>query len=511
MPWALAARVVAAVAGAVAYIHGRGILHRDLKPANVLLHGAGGDETPLEPGAWPPDLGRPRVCDFGLAKTLDDDTGDTRSVAILGTPAYMAPEQAAGRSRDVTPATDVYALGAILYECLTGRPPFTRERDPDILERIQHAPPVPPQRLRPDLPRDLEAVCLRCLEKDPARRFASAALLADELGRCLRGEPTLTRPCRWPGRAWRSLKRHPLPCAAILLVALLLAAVPLFRYARHPDRVAERIEAALSRGEKRTLIGDTGEPEWFRLRNGAGASRLSMGPDGTFSVHSWDLCLVELVRNPSRTRYRIRAQVRHKQSNAPGEVGLFFLLREQATPDGPVFSFGQLTFNDIDSAADQADKAPPHLRPLLVVPTENPVYLIPHLCPPGLYPVPRDWKLGGRSSRLFKPAGHLGGDWRTLTVEITPRGIRGEWADGVVVGEVPGEEWAKTVREGLRGPKAEAPSGEEAPPPGFSQGGGFGLYVVKGSASFRRVVVEPLAEEDERVSEDLSRADRWQD
>ncbi len=170
-----AAELVETLAGAVYAAHRRGVVHRDLKPANVLL---GADGTP-------------KVTDFGLAKDLGGGSGPTQSGAILGTPSYMAPEQAAGRAKEVGPAADVYALGAILYECLTGRPPFSAETPLDTLFQVLERVPERPRRLNPSVDRTLEAVCLKCLEKDPADRYPSAGALAEELAAYRRGEPVL--------------------------------------------------------------------------------------------------------------------------------------------------------------------------------------------------------------------------------------------------------------------------------------------------------------------------------
>jgi eukaryotic-like serine/threonine-protein kinase len=173
-----AAATVAAVARAVHYAHLHGIIHRDLKPANILLDRAG----------------HPFVTDFGLAKRLDADSGMTRTGVLMGTPAYMPPEQAGGRSRDITTLVDVYSLGAILYELLTGQPPFQAETAVDTVLRVLEKEPTPPHALNPLVDRDLEAVCLKCLAKDPAHRYASAALLADDLDRWLAGDPVSVEP-----------------------------------------------------------------------------------------------------------------------------------------------------------------------------------------------------------------------------------------------------------------------------------------------------------------------------
>src|SRR5262249_10926283 len=151
----------------------------------------------------------PKLSDFGLARDLDVGTGDTRTGAVVGTPSYMAPEQAAGARERVGPAADVYALGAILYEMVTGRPPFRGASPAETLQQVQFSDPVPPGRLQPGLPRGLESVCAKCLEKDPARRYASAAALADDLRRFLDGRPTLARPTGPAERLARWMRRNP--------------------------------------------------------------------------------------------------------------------------------------------------------------------------------------------------------------------------------------------------------------------------------------------------------------
>ncbi|MFO0881560.1 MAG: serine/threonine-protein kinase [Gemmataceae bacterium] len=191
------------VARGVHHAHQRGILHRDLKPGNVLL-----DST-----------GEPCVADFGLARSLEGDASLTHTGVILGTPAYLAPEQARA-GRHVSTAADIYGLGAILYEGLAGRPPHVGQSKLEVVLAALHDEPVLPRALQPGVDRDLETVCLKCLEREPERRYESAAALADDLGRWLRGEPVAARPVGRTERAWRWAKRHPLP--AILLSILVL-------------------------------------------------------------------------------------------------------------------------------------------------------------------------------------------------------------------------------------------------------------------------------------------------
>jgi hypothetical protein len=187
-----AARLVSLVARAVHHAHQRGILHRDLKPGNILL-----DRD-----------GSPHVVDFGLVRRSQAGSGMTQTGAIVGTPGYMPPEQASGR-KDQTVTADVYSLGAILYECLTGRPPFRGEKPIETVMQLLEREPERPRAINPKIDADLEAVVLRCLEKERTRRYSSAEGLADDLERWLRGEPVSARAVSGPMRVWRWLRQRP--------------------------------------------------------------------------------------------------------------------------------------------------------------------------------------------------------------------------------------------------------------------------------------------------------------
>jgi tetratricopeptide (TPR) repeat protein/tRNA A-37 threonylcarbamoyl transferase component Bud32 len=205
---AKAAALVKTVAEAMHHAHEKGILHRDLKPSNVLLDHAG----------------EPMITDFGLAKQVEGQSQLTVSGTILGTPSYMPPEQAAGRVEDVAVPSDVYSIGAILYELLTGRPPFRAANAVETLKQVLDAEPVSPRLLNPSLPVDIETICLKCLQKEPAARYASAQELADELERFLAGEPILARPIGRAARLWRWCRRKP-KIAALAATALVGAVI----------------------------------------------------------------------------------------------------------------------------------------------------------------------------------------------------------------------------------------------------------------------------------------------
>jgi len=280
-----AAALMVKVAGAIEYAHERGVIHRDLKPANILLDRGG----------------NPRVTDFGLAKKLEGDSGLTDSGQIMGTPSYMPPEQAGGKRGEVGPAADVYALGATLYATVTGRPPFQAATAMDTLLQVISEEPVPPRRLNPSVPRDLETSILKCLEKEPAKRYASA--LAEDLRRYLAGEPILSRPVGAAERAWRWCRRNPAAAGAVGLVAaaLLVVAVLALLYADQQTRLAQaktlyaneqkdhaRAQAEAAASLKDALSQSNRRLAMFNFERGQSAfEKGQTGPGLLWMVESW--------------------------------------------------------------------------------------------------------------------------------------------------------------------------------------------------------------------------------
>src|SRR5262245_42558131 len=242
LPPAEAARLVEALARAVESAHQRGIIHRDLKPGNVLLD----------------QKGDPKISDFGLAKRLQREDA-TVTGSVMGTPSYMSPEQARGEK--VGPAADVYSLGATLYECLTGLPPFRAASRDETLRQMMETEPVPVRTLQPKTPRDLETICLKCLQKEPGHRYESAAALADDLGRFLRHEPIVARPVGAVERLVKWVRRRPTLAALWLAIVFLLGTslgvwiVQTFRLDR------EKREAEKQRDIARD---ETAKADWFR-------------------------------------------------------------------------------------------------------------------------------------------------------------------------------------------------------------------------------------------------------
>jgi tetratricopeptide (TPR) repeat protein/predicted Ser/Thr protein kinase len=304
-----AAQMVETLARAMHVAHQHGIVHRDLKPANVLLT----------------EDGTPKITDFGLAKQMDRTTRMTQTGEVLGTPNYMAPEQATGAIRAIGPATDVYALGAMLYELLTGRPPFEAETAVETVRQVAFEDPVPPCRLQPSVPRALETICLTCLEKEPRRRYVSAEALADDLLRFCAGERTRARPLTPLQRVLRWAKRHPAAAALVLvsgLAVLGLLAVSL------SYNVALREKARLAEERRNEAQRQWERAEMYFQRARAAVQQLTeLGQEGLADIPQLEPLRRDLLENALAFHRRFLAEqgtdeaVRQETGTAYRNVG----------------------------------------------------------------------------------------------------------------------------------------------------------------------------------------------
>jgi serine/threonine protein kinase len=274
LPPRAAAECVERLALAMQYAHDHGIVHRDLKPANILLArsaeksttsvGARSTRTMAAAVTIADGAYIPKITDFGLAKRLEAESGFTGTGAILGTPSYMAPEQAEGKTHAIGPLADIYALGAILYELLTGRPPFLGTDAMDTILKVRSVDPIPPSQSQPKTPRDLETVCLKCLLKEPEKRYSTAGELAADLRRFLDGQPVQARPVPAWEKAYKYAKRYPSHAIAVALATAIMIGVPVgFAIAWQRERGLKNKEqmaretAEFQRDRAQRRLGDT--------------------------------------------------------------------------------------------------------------------------------------------------------------------------------------------------------------------------------------------------------------
>jgi serine/threonine-protein kinase len=444
-----AARMVRTLAHAMSYAHGEGVVHCDLKPANVVLTS---DNTP-------------KITDFGLARRVDAPSGSHTTGDIFGTIPYMAPEQAAGRTRDVGPLSDVYGLGTILYEMLTGQPPF---QGPivETLQQILHKPPTRPRRLQRPIPRGLESISLKCLEKKPRRRYASAQALADDLGRWIEGK----RPQadRAPARASRFARRRPALCLIASLVLLTALLAPATAYFMDAERVRERIENELAAGREVTLIGEEGYPPWSEWVSNEPSQKHSLASDGAFRIECQKgLALKRLVRDPRCSSYSFTAWVRHDTNwEVDSEIGLFFAYSRFDTSRGTEHCYCSVAFNGV---TDWRKEYPTYAG--------NPVQLnVRHDV---------ESKSQGNAfllGTLFVPIHWQGiSDWFKITIKVRPENI------ACTITRKEGLDWKHesmgVMREKIL--SARGPVGE------LAAQDSLGLQVFHGSASFKNVKVTP--------------------
>lgn len=484
------ARIVEAVARGVAAAHAAGILHRDLKPSNILLTSDG----------------TPKVADFGLAK-FEDGPSDmstlervTPTGALLGTPAFMAPEQAALRNSEVDERTDVYGVGAILYTCLTGRPPFRGDSHIETAHRAIKDDVIAPRSLNRNVHRDLDAVCLKCLEKPKKSRYQSTTELADELARWLRGEPTAARPLKWSQRLGRKLKRNRRAgvSTAILAVIVVCAAIAI-RAAinRTPEDQATKARKELAKALQGTdpveLIGETGLPVFECYRWEGAAVPFSDSPyrDGACSFQTLTDSRLELV--PAElmpSAFVLDYEARHDANNSDrnSQVGTYFNRYVWESNDKfSVSTCVEVVFNDysIPGLVKGKLQPPPRLSAMLVVSRvmKESGGERDHLAPSTLerqeFQPPRAGE--PRSWRRFRVVALP----ESLSVSVVSDGKSVEFGKGPIL-RSRFESTARTLRT-LIPNIANAESSPE-----WGPRGSLGLCVNKGQASFRNVSVTPI-------------------
>lgn len=399
---AVAAGAMAQLARVVHKVHGVGVIHRDIKPSNILI---GGD-------------GRLKLGDFGLAKRLDrDDDLTPTGRGIGGTPEYSAPEQFRC-SGDCDARADVYALGATLYRMLTGRPVFQRDGNGELLEvvlRVLSEEPVPPRSHVGTIPRVLEAICLKCLAKNPGERYRTAGELAADLDAWRAGEWTAAQPRSWVGRSWRRVRAVPkFPVALLLMGIMILGAAPaLLRKKEVPVDPLVAVMKQLENGETVELVGATGKPRWHRWMDGSAELVESTDGERSCAYESLGHCTLELLPEVPLDHYLLRGQIRMVSSavgngdlNCPS-AGLFIGGQKTTLPEtdwGATYAMASTFY--MDGSNGLMKRILFQFRCDLMMP---------------------DSQIARCSSEYgsvpYKPTKRLPGNWQTFEIEVSPSAI----------------------------------------------------------------------------------------
>jgi Protein kinase domain len=466
--------LVEKIARAVHQLHVQKILHRDIKPGNILLDA---DDEPF-------------LSDFGLIKLLDDQQSLTRTSQLPGTPPYMAPEQTGLVFTPASAQTDVWALGVLLYELVVGFRPFDNQENETypsaLFRRIVSENPKAPRAAQPDLAPGLEAVILKCLEKNPADRFQSAEELADELGRWKRGEPLRTRP---ETRISRFFRRHLAAVVAAVCIAALsmvAAAVAVNLKSAAPPTADDHLRAIreeLASTGQATIIPEAGAPRWHGLAIDNPVD-VSVNHEGHWALDAWKLGLVELMRDVPVGSYKIRAEIRHVKSDRFGQVGLFVGHRSKSADTKALHFFCNLVYNDVvDSSANGQlpDRSAGNLA-----------YLKYRLAFDAGRKEPTDIQRDWTKPIPFLPGGVRGLEWRTLEIEVRPYQLVGRFGRDTMEPLAIEDADKKFMAEWLKLRKNAPPADGVLDDPKdlrFTSDGSFGLVVYRGSVAVKNVSI----------------------
>jgi serine/threonine protein kinase len=462
--------LVERVSRAIHHAHENGIVHRDIKPGNLLLDSAG----------------TVKVSDFGLARNFEKDATITKSQAILGTPAYMAPEQA--RSEEATPISDVYGIGAVLYDCLTGRPPFPTRDYVETLTHVKNDPPPAPRSIRKAIPRELEAICLKCLEKDPAKRYVSANNLADDLTRFQKGERTKTRPVSLPVAIGRKAHKHSrvLTTAAVILIAIFTASAVWPEKTKRKQTQPE-ITNSLMKGRPVTLVTDWDiQVDKFELLQSAEFPRLNDIKEWT--AYAYDPAGIGLILRPGVDSYLITGELcqskRASENNPelavkkPLEMVGLMIGHESITSGNKTIHYYELLhFSDFLKADNQ------------VMNLVNRMHLNTYCFEQNLLDTGGFERRGGSAIKLPPPIQYP--SWRQFTVKVSPQGITSDFDNQTMI--LSAEEINANRKDLQTSILKNLPPGHSdfQPKPWNPKEMSIGLWVKLSCLSVRNLVITP--------------------
>ncbi len=483
-----AVTLIRGVATAVAAAHARSVIHRDLKPSNILLTANG----------------TPKVSDFGLAKRLDRDDELTQGSGALGTASYMPPEQVSRKNGEIGPWSDVYGLGATLYHLLTGRPPFKGETNAFTTIKVLTETPVRPRAIRPEIPLALEAIVLKCLEKDTKDRYQGAAEFLADFDRYEQGlapeAPQQTRVRRL--QTWARRNRRALVTCTIALVCIAVAVGAALRPANAQRDPQDDVRRALIEGQPVQLIPNAGYPEWLSknwLMNPAPLTT-STTAGGACSFETIQPSILAFLKDPGRDRYRVTAELRLLRTAAAAKANLPVDLGE-AFYSNTGLLLGHVSARGVDGTEIQAGCViafSDYLHPVVVKSGVTKAVVHPsgvlivnspdkdtHTPTWGWYPVKR-----------FAPAATLPGEWRVIRADVRPTGVKFYWSEApdkppTQFGEASATQLARNYRDFQKWLDDNSPQSKIVVP-GWNPRAPFGVWSSGTSVAVRNVLIEPL-------------------